>query len=89
MQRRNPINQISTLRELRGWSQAVLAAKAGCSQSDVSHYERGACPPLDFASNIAHAFGTTVQEVFVGFCAAPPSATEPQADLTGAVAETR
>jgi transcriptional regulator with XRE-family HTH domain len=54
-------SEVLRLRRERGWTQAALAAEAGCSQRAVSRLESGAggCHPAT-ALKIATALGTTI-----------------------------
>lgn len=55
---------LSELRESRGWSQAMLSAKSGVSQSYVGELESGSKnPTLPILAKLAAAFGMPVYEL--------------------------
>lgn len=56
--------RIKKLRESLGLSQTDLSRMAGCTQAQISAYERGnAYPGLETLQNLAKAFGITVSEL--------------------------
>lgn len=62
-------NRIRLLRQLRTprWSQAELAARAGCHTDEIGCYERGdRVPSVHVAMRIAEALGVSVEVVFGG-----------------------
>lgn len=71
------------------WQQRELAERSGCTQSEISAYERGTVQPsLAKALCIARAFGRVVEDVFFGLAeatrrAAP--ASEQSDDCRGGV----
>lgn len=59
------LNAIRSLRLVKAWKQADLAARIGSTQSDVSAYETGkVIPDLAKALDIASALGARVEQVF-------------------------
>lgn len=53
------------------WHQRELAERSGCTQSEISAYERGTVQPsLAKALRIARAFGRAIEEVFFGLAEA-------------------
>ena len=53
------------------WHQRELAERSGCTQSEISAYERGTVQPsLAKALRIARAFGRVIEEVFFGLAEA-------------------
>ena len=55
---------VATLRERRGWSQAVLAAQVGLTQSTLSRIERGQVQPDAFTlRGLAAAFGMSAGDL--------------------------
>lgn len=73
MGRKYHLNDIKRYRMMMrpAWPQKELAERVGCSQSDISAYERGAVmPSLEVALRIARAFGRVIEEVFFGLAEA-------------------
>ena len=61
------LNTIRSHRLAKGWRQSDLAARAACTQSDVSAYERGeVVPELSKALDLAVALGRRLEDVFFG-----------------------
>lgn len=59
------LNTIRSFRRARGWRQSDLAERAGCSQTEISAYERGeSVPALPTALAIAVALGRRIEELF-------------------------
>lgn len=58
-------NNLKSLRERHGWSQAELASAAGMSRSEVSAIEIGRLVPSTSAAlRLAQVFGCTVEDLF-------------------------
>ena len=58
-------NQVREARDRRGWTQAVLAERAGLSRAEVSAIETGrAVPATSAALALARALGVGVEELF-------------------------
>lgn len=61
------LNSIRSLRLRKPWKQSDLAMRSGCTQSDISAYERGdVVPELAKALDIAVALGRRIEDVFFG-----------------------
>jgi putative transcriptional regulator len=59
-------NRLRVLRAERDWTQAQLAAIVGVSRQAMIAVENGKNnPAVPLAFKLAHAFGKTVEEVFV------------------------
>jgi putative transcriptional regulator len=59
------LNDVRTLREAAGLSQAALGTALGVSRQTVNSIETGKYDPsLPLAITIARHFGTTVEEIF-------------------------
>ena len=59
------ITRIQAYRKKFGLSQAELAEKVGCRRETIGKLENGKYnPSLRLAMDIAHVFGTTVEDVF-------------------------
>ena len=59
------INQVRTLREERGWSQAELGERLGVSRQTINAIERGKYDPsLPLAFKISKVFKKTIEAVF-------------------------
>lgn len=55
---------VATLRKREGWSQSLLATKAGISQSKLSRIERGQVLPYLYVFRcLARAFGLAPEEL--------------------------
>lgn len=68
------MNNLKTIRERLGVTQAALAEGMGCTQANVSFYEKGQTVPPDAAKKlIAYAQGLghkiTFNDVYVGSAA--------------------
>jgi transcriptional regulator with XRE-family HTH domain len=60
--------RLREVRELRGWSQSVLAEKAGVSRDSISNYETGQREPYPAtAMKLADALNVSVSELEKGF----------------------
>lgn len=57
------MNNIKTIRERLGLTQAALAEGMGCTQGNVGHYERGQTVPPDAARSLIAFAGTKGLEV--------------------------
>ena len=58
-------NNIKTLREARGWSQAELGSMVGVSRNSIISIENGRFDPsLPLAFKLALLFSLTIEEVF-------------------------
>lgn len=58
-------NQLKTLREGHGWSQAALADRLGVSRQTVNALETGRYDPsLPLAFRIARLFGQPIEAIF-------------------------
>ena len=58
-------NDVRSLREARGLTQAQLGAALGVSRQSVNSIEKGKCDPsLPLAIAIARYFETAVEEIF-------------------------
>src|SRR5262245_7584632 len=70
------LSQANTLaqgRDVRGWSQALLAEKSGVSRTEISAIETGRLvPSVAVALRLAHALGESVEAVFGGARKAAP-----------------
>lgn len=79
-------NRIEELRNLRGWSQEVLARKIGVSKMAISRYENGETLTLDRMQQIAEAFECSVANV-LNFAALANLKNEVEpAEMVGSVA---
>ncbi len=56
--------KIAELRKSQGWTQAVLAKKAGTSQANINRIEKGQEPRLDLLERIAGALGVSRSQLF-------------------------
>ncbi len=69
------LNQVKELRSERGWTQEELGALVGVSRQTIISIETGRYnPSIMLAFRIAHAFGKTIEEVFL--CAAEAAAAD-------------
>src|SRR5690242_1322839 len=60
----NPNRRLRTVREQRGWSQAVLAEQLGTTELTVGRWERGErSPQLFYRSKLCELFGMTAEEL--------------------------
>ena len=60
-------NRLREFRAKKGLTQMQIADVLGCQQGLVSQYERGVhTPSLHNALRLAHALGTTVEDLFGG-----------------------
>ena len=58
-------NDLSELREERGWTQGRLAAEAGVSRQSINSIERGRyMPSLELALKLGQIFECPVDEIF-------------------------
>ena len=58
-------NRLRSLRDDRGWSQAVLAAELGVSRQTVNAIETGKYDPsLPLAFRLARLFGLAIEDLF-------------------------
>lgn len=67
--RLHPLNKIRALRLRKNpvWTQARLARRVGCTQREISAYERGVRGlSLTMAVRLARTLGTPVEGVFYG-----------------------
>jgi transcriptional regulator with XRE-family HTH domain len=67
---------VAQARKARGWSQRELAARAGCSNQQISKVEAGAInTPIETLGRLAQALDVPLS------CLAGPPSTPPEADL--------
>lgn len=58
-------NNVKTIRQSKGWSQAKLAALSEIQQSDISQVENGKKPAFpDWRKRIAAAFDEPEEKIF-------------------------
>ena len=58
------MTKLKSARLARGWSQDVLARRAGLPQPTISRAERNGSATTDVALRIAHAMESTVEDLF-------------------------
>lgn len=58
-------NRLKVLRAERDWTQADLAGHVGVSRQTINAVEKGKYDPsLPLAFDLAHLFGSTIEEIF-------------------------
>ena len=76
-------DNVRRLREARGWSQDVLATKAGTTQTTVDKIERGFTRRSRFLLDISKAFGVSLGELDPTLAGADADVVIPHRELAG------